>query len=211
MGFWSKLGSIGASIGSALIPGGGLVKDAIKAGIGAGGAALGAASSSSANNRGEKFAGQMDLERLLMERDQQFQDQQINRAQEGRAGQSDAWRKLLSASHMMSPGSRPQLSPYSVKPRAISTQETRGGGALIEEALKRLEGGNPMAPVTQRPMSVDPRLLDSSGFEKWGGLLGAGLTGVGSMMTPGQPSLGTPSKVVPPTGEELEAWLFGGQ
>lgn len=189
MSFWSKLAKGlaigGAGLGTALSFGaaapalgaalgglgiGGATGGALASGLGAASAGLGALSGAQANNRGEKFGGQLDLERLLMERDQQFQNQQIARQQEGRAGASDAWRKLLSASHALSPGSRPHLSPYSVTPRAITNEEARGGGSLIEEVLKRLEGGNPLPQVTQRPMNVDPKLLDAGMLEKLSGI-----------------------------------------
>lgn len=170
MGFWSTLGNIGLSVGSALIPGGSLVKDGIKAGIGAAGAGLGAASQGSANNRGEKLAGQMDLERLLMDRDAQFQSQSIAREQEGRAGGNDAWRRLIAAQRTLSPGAKPQLSPYSIAPRQATGAEMQGADAMSNEVMARLLGGNPMPQVQQRQMNVDPGLMDPSGFEKFSGL-----------------------------------------
>src|SRR5688572_27604811 len=102
MGFWSKLGKGlaigGAGLGTALSFGaaapalgaalGGLglsgaAGTGLASGLGALGAGLGAIGQGEATNRGEKFGGQLDLERLLMDRDDQFQRQQIAREQEG--------------------------------------------------------------------------------------------------------------------------------
>lgn len=170
MGFWSTLGKIGlGAAGAAAAPftgGASLMATLGSAGLGAAGAASGAFSQSQANNRGEKYGGQIDLERLLMERERNNQTMRINREQEGRASSSDAFRKLLASTHLLSPGSRPQLSPYSVKPRAVTTEEMRGSGAMIDDSLRRLEGGNPIPQVTDRPVNVDPNLLNAGWLEQ---------------------------------------------
>jgi hypothetical protein len=149
------------------------------------GAALGAASDAKAKNRGEKFGGQLDLEHLLMQRDQQNQDMSIAREQEGRSGATDAYRKLLATSHVLNPSAKPQLAgPYAVAPRQASDAEVSGAGALQGEVMKRLQGGNPIAPVLPRPVTandaafrVDPKLLDASTGESIMGWLGALLRG----------------------------------
>ena len=187
MSIWSTLGKIGLGIGgvaAAPFTGGASLLPTI---LGAAGAGLGAISSAKASNRGEKFGGQLGLEQLLMQRDQQFQNQSIAREQEGRTGASDAWKKLLSASHALSPGSRPHLSPYSVPSRGITGEEARGAGSLIDSSLGRLEGGNPIAPVTQRPLSVDPSLLDPGMLEKILGYAAPGLTTWSSLLKKQQP------------------------
>lgn len=191
MSFWSKLGGIGASIGAALIPGGSLLKDGIKAGLGAAGAGLSAASQSSANNRGEKFSGQIDLEKLLMERDQKAQEQRIAREQEGRAGATDAWHKLLATNHLTNPGARPQLSPYSIAPRQPSQMELNGADQLSREVAGRLSGGNPIPQVVDRPLSVDPNLLNAGKFENIAGIGGAGLSVLAQLLKKHQtPNIG---------------------
>lgn len=144
--------------------------------LGAGGAALGAFSQGQATNRGEKFGGQLELERLLQERDQQMFDQRVAREAEGREGQSDAWRKLLAGSHALSPGDRPQLSPYSRAPRTLTPDEQTAAEAMVYEAQKRLQGGNPIPEVRDRQMSVDPKLLNAGIWEKILGTGGAGLS-----------------------------------
>lgn len=144
------------------------------------GGVLSAISDTKAKNRGEKFGGQMDLERLLMDREQGYQDMRISREQEGRAGSSDAWRKLLAAQHTLSPGARPQLAgPYSIAPRQATEAETTGADALTREVMTRLQGGNPIPGVTERPLEVDRRLMDPSKGESILGWLGAILGGVG--------------------------------
>ena len=174
MGFWSGLlKGLGAAGAAAAVPfTGGASLATLPAILGMAGAGLAAATSGAAKNRGEKFGGQVDLERLLMERDQQYQTQQIQREQEGRAGQSNAWRALLAAQHTMAPGARPQLSPYSLAPRQATGPELSGADALTQQMLARLRGGNPITPVTQRPVGVDAKLLNPGKLERLGGIAG---------------------------------------
>lgn len=193
MGFWSGLGKA-LSIGGSLIPGVGPI-------LGAAGAGLGAISQGQANNRGEKLAGQMDLERLLMDRDESLFGRQLAREQEGRAGSSDAWRKLLSAQRLMNPGSRPQLSPYSVAPRQSSTEELSGADALTREVLARLQGGNPIPQVTERPMNVDPSLMDPGVFERIAGYASPALSYLGRQ----------PQTIANSRGDALARILAGAQ
>jgi hypothetical protein len=196
MGFWSTFGKIalpaasiaaapftgGSSLLGLLGTGGKAVADIIgKAGpaIGAAGSALGAASQGAATNRGQEFSGQALLEQLLQQRDSQFQNQTIAREQEGRASGTDAWRKLLASQRTLSPSTRPSLSPYSVAPRQATDTERQGASAMSAEVMARLQGGNPMAPVTQRPLAMDPSLLQAGGLEKTSGWLAPLLTFLG--------------------------------
>jgi hypothetical protein len=183
MGWLSAIGKgLGAIGGIAAAPfTGGASLAALPAILGAGGAALGAISQGQASNRGQEFGGQLDLERLLMDRDAQFQNQQIAREQEGRTSGKDAWRRLLSAQHTISPGARPSLSPYSVAPRQATGAELQGADAMTQEVLARLMGGNPIAEPTQRPLAVDPKLLKSGWLEKLAGYGGAGLSAYGAL------------------------------
>lgn len=169
MGFWSGLGKVlgvAGGIAGAPFTGGASLIPTI---AGAAGAGLGALAQGKAQNRGAEFGGQMDLERLLMDRDQQFFGNQLAREQEGREGSSDAFRKLLASARVLSPGPRPQLSKYSVAPRQVSVAELTGAEALQAEVLKRLQGGNPIAMPTMRPSQVDPRLLKPGLFERIAG------------------------------------------
>jgi hypothetical protein len=183
VGFWSGLGKIGGAIGSvAAIPfTGGLSAAALPGIIGAAGAGLGAISQGQAQNRGQEFEGQLDLERLLMDRDSQFFNQNMARQQEGRESGQDAWRRLLSAQRTISPGPRPQLSKYSIAPRQSTGAELQGADAMTQEVMARLQGGNPIAAPTQRPMSVDPKLLKSGWLEKLLGYGGAAASAYGAM------------------------------
>ena len=174
MGLWGSLLKIGGAVAAPFTGGASLALT----GLGAG---LGAASQGMANNRGEKFAGQMDLERLMLEREQQLQNQQIDREQEGRAGASDAWRKLLSTQHTLAPGARPQLSPYSIAPRQPNEAEQVGANYLGGQSLARLQNGNPIPQVTQHPLQVDPKLLNAGWLERLLGIGGAGLGVYGAL------------------------------
>jgi hypothetical protein len=181
MGFWGGLGKVlgvaGGIAGAPFTGGASLIPSL----IGAGGAALGAISQGKAQNRGAEFGGQMDLEQLLMARDQQQFGNSLAREQEGRAGSSDAWRKLLAAQRVASPGARPQLSPYSMAPRQSTGAELQGADALTQEVLARLQGGNPIAAPVQRPMAVDPELLKAGWLEKLAGYGGAGMSAYGAL------------------------------
>lgn len=218
-GILKGIGNIGLSIGSSLIPGGSLAKDALKAGIGAAGSAIGAMSQGGAQNRDAQFSGQMDLAQMLSLRDEELQrlraqadndytSNQVAREQEGRVGRSDAWHKLLSAQHTLNPGAAPQLAgKYNIAPRQASDAERSGADALTSEVMARLQGGNPIAEVQKRdpkfdydPMStIDPRLMKPGTGEKLGGILSPILSGIGGIMNAGgntgvmgPPKMGTP-------------------
>lgn len=194
MGLGSILGKIGGSIGA--IAGapftGGASLAALGPILGAGGAALGGFASDSAKNRDAQFSGQMDLATLLNQREMQRQQltagadndytsNQIARSQEGRASGQDAWRKLLASQHTLDPGARPQLAgPYNVAPRQANPIERQGADAMANEVMQRLQGGNPIAEVTKRPVNlqydpmstVDPALLKTPGGENLSNILG---------------------------------------
>lgn len=187
MGFWGSLAKIGGAVGAGIAAPltGGASLTALPTILGGAGAALGAASQGMASNRGSQFDGQLALQRLLMDRDQQGQDLAIARQQEGRAGTSDAWRKLLSAQHTLSPGARPSLSPYSMAPRQATEAERSGADALTQEVMARLQGGNPIPEVKQSPLQVDPKLLKGSKTESILGWLSPALTAFGPKKTAG--------------------------
>ncbi len=156
MGFWSTLGKIGLGVGGAVaapFTGGASLIPTL---IGAGGAAAGAISQGQANNRGEKFGGQLDMERALIER-----ELMSNQSRQG------AWRGLQSAQHVINPGPRPQLSKYSVAPRQAGPAELSGADALTREVSARLQRGPSQA-------AIDPKLLDPGIMER---ILGYGSLG----------------------------------
>jgi hypothetical protein len=151
MGFWGALGKgLGIAGGALAAPftGGASLIPTI---MGAAGAGLGAISEGKAKNRGEKFGGQLDLERALLERE-------MGNMRSG----GDAWRRLQAAQRTKSPGARPQLSPYSVAPRQATGAELSGADAMTREVMARLQRG-PMEA------QVDPDLLDSGWFERIAG------------------------------------------
>lgn len=184
MSFWSALKNIGSAAAplANVIPGVGPVLGGI---LGAAGAGLGAMGQSQAQNRGAKLTAQGDMERLLLEREQQLQQQQIARQQSGQSSGSDAWRKLMSAEHIGTPGARPQnAGAYNVAPRQATEAQLYGADLLKREAMKRLEGGNPIPEVTQHQMAMDPKLMNAGGLEKFAGVAGAGLSFLGRPQQP---------------------------
>jgi hypothetical protein len=139
-----------------------------------------------AHNRGEKFGGQLDMERALMER-----ELMNNQSRKG------AWQGLLSAQHTINPGPQPQLAgKYNIAPRQATGAELGGADALTQEVLARLLSGPGKA-------QIDPKLLNSGIMEK---LLGYGSTGAGILgalqRSPGLPTNSAPDmgKVTPPPG-----------
>lgn len=185
MGFWSalgKIGSVAAPIAANFIPG---VGPALGAAMGAAGAGLGALGQSQAQNRGAKLTAQGDMERLLLEREAQLQQQQIARQAEGRASGSDAWRKLMAAEHLGTPGARPQnAGPYNVAPRQATEAQLFGADQMKNEVMKRLQGGNPIPEVSQHPLAMDPKLMNPGKMEQFAGLAGAGLSFLGRPQPP---------------------------
>lgn len=184
MGFWSTLGKIGGAAGSiAAIPfSGGLSMAALPGILGAGGAALGAIGQSQAQNRDAKLGAQSDLEQLLLQRaqidaqsDRDYFDQGIRREQEGRASGTDAYRKLLAAQRTLSPGERPNVSPYAAPRRQPTDMERQGADAMTAEVMARLQGGNPIQAPTLRaplpPSAMDPRLMQPGKLESISGWL----------------------------------------
>jgi hypothetical protein len=202
---------------------GGASLSAIPSLLGAGGAGAGAGSQGMASNRGTKFGGQIDLEKLLLERDQNnflnqsksqndafanqstsqndFLKNQISAAQEGRDSGGDAWRRLMSAQHVLSPTPNPNLAgPYTPQSRQRTDAERTGAQGMSAEVLQRLLGGNPIsapnavtAPTAvQAPnrqitnndsgFRVDPKLLDPGLLEKILGIASPLLSGVGGLM-----------------------------
>lgn len=210
MGFWSGLlKGLGAAGAAAAVPfSGGASLTALPSILGIAGAGLAGASQGAASNRGNKFEGQLGLQSLLMQRDQQNFQNSIAREQEGRAGATDAWRKLLSAQHTLSPAAMPNITPYAAAQRMPTDAERTGADALTAEVLKRLQGGNPIAPFQQSPNGVDPSLLDPGLFERIAGYASPVLTGLSALqqrpplvMSAKQPSIqrlamsGTPQNI----------------
>lgn len=176
-GFFKGLLKVGASA----IPGVGPL-------LGAAGAATGSISQAKASNRGEQFGGQMDLQRLLMERDQQAFNNDVLYQREGRTSQSDAARKLIASQRLSSPSAKPMLSPYDTPQRTPTGMEMQGMDALSREVLARLQGGNPLQRPTQAPMQVDPKLLKAGKLEQILGYASPALSFLGRM--PDRSSLG---------------------
>lgn len=179
-GLGKALGVAGSVIGAPFT--GGASLGALPTILSAGGKAAGALAQGQAANRGTQYEGQLDLERLLMDRDRQYQDQQIQREQAGRTSETDTLRKLLSAQHVGNPAAMTQLSPYSVAPRQATDVERSTADDLTQQLMARLQAGNPIAPVSQRPLSVDPRLLKPGTGESLSGWLGALLPGAGAVL-----------------------------
>ena len=168
MGFWGTLGKIAGAVGAGVAAPltGGASLTALPTILGAAGAGLGAISSGHASNRGQEFGGQLALQNLLMNRDQQAFNNSISREQEGRASATDAIKKLLGAQRILNPMQRPNVSPYSAPQRQYTDAERTGAQALSDEVMQRLQGGNPIGPFVQSPMQVDPRLLKPGTLER---------------------------------------------
>src|SRR5688572_27974682 len=94
MGFWSTLGKIGGIVGGiagAPFTGGASMIPAL---AGAAGSMLGGAGQAAAQNRGAGMDAMVGAEEVNRRRQRDFYDFLLNREQEGRAGSTDALRKL---------------------------------------------------------------------------------------------------------------------
>lgn len=195
MGFLDILKTLGKD---ALNIGTGGISGAVTDLFGAGGAAAGGYAKDAASNRDAQYAGQLDLAKLLAQRDQNqaqlnlnadnsYTSNQIARQQEGDASAQNAWRRLLSAQHTLSPSAMPNITPYAMARRQPTDAETQGANALTSEVMQRLQGGNPITPVTRTdvtlgydPMStVDPNLLKAGTGERLSNILGPALAFLG--------------------------------
>ncbi len=183
MGFMDVLKGIG-KVGLGFLSGGP---------VGAIGAGIGAVSQGKAQNRGEKLSGQFDLEQMLMARDSDLFNRQVGREEEGRTSGNDAWKRLMQAQHVINPGPRPQLAgKYSIAPRQSTEAELSGADAMTREVMARLQGGNPIAEQRERPMAIDPKLLDPGMLERILGYGSMGLSAVGALRKPPIPSRSVP-------------------
>lgn len=183
MGFWSVLGNIGKGLIG--LGGGGTDEGKIASRVaeilGGAGAGLGAYSQARASNRGNQFAGQLDLGQLLLQRealkgqaDRDYHSQSLSREQDGRAGRRSAWLDLHRAQRTLSPAQRPNVSPYAAPQRMSTAEERAGADALTREVMARLQGGNPLPEVTRREVAtpnVDTDLLRAGGAERVTGVL----------------------------------------
>lgn len=166
----TNAGALGAGVGGSAAGGSalGFLGNNWQDIAGAAGNVMGGISRTQASNRQDEFGGQGLLAALQGTADRDFSQQTIAREQEGRAGRSSAWKDLLSAQHTLSPGARPQLAgQYNVAPRQATGAERTGADAMSQEVMARLQGGNPIAPVTRRdPLaSIDPKLLKAGKLE----------------------------------------------
>ena len=114
-----------------------------------------------AQNDASKRNYQLDLQRLLMDSQGQAFNQNVAREQVGAATASDAWRKLLATQYAQ--GGRqalPNVSPYATPQRSLAGLQP-GADALTQELMKRLQGGNPIQPVTPFvPFANDKKKAD---------------------------------------------------
>lgn len=157
------------------------------------GRALGKGSQAAADNRSAGVESAALAEQLNQSRQRSFLEQMLAREQEGRAGSTDAWKKLQQAEYMTqagpytaptvtSQGKPTQLASFGFGPKAATGNELAGADALKTEALKRLQGGNPM-PEVKDPgqFQFDPNLMKPGMFERLAGLAGPVLSGLGGL------------------------------
>jgi hypothetical protein len=183
MGFLSALGKIGGFAAKLLpIPGAGLIGDA----IGAAGDMASAGSQAAAHNRGTKLDAQLYEEQANQARQQNFIDQLAQRAQEGRASGTDAWKKLQQAEYLgtATEGYKPKngLPSYGFGPKAATESERLGAASMRDESLQRFREGNSI-PEIKDPgqFRLDPKNLNAGMWEKLGGILGPGLSTFGAL------------------------------
>lgn len=162
MSFWSMLGKIGAGVAAPFTGGASLAAIPAIDGLGK---ALSSGSQAAAGNRGAM------MEALLAQDQMRLAGRQDDRSRE-----SDAWKKMLHAGYVKNVQPQgPMFSPYA-KPVAMPSDEARSSAGLLEaEMMKRLQPGGGFQP------SDLSKYMKPSGWEKWGGILGAGLTGLSTL------------------------------
>jgi hypothetical protein len=163
MSFWKALGKIGA-IGAAPFTGGASLS--VLPLIDAVGSAASAGSQAAASNRGTRLQALMDADQMRMAA-----------AREQRASESDILRKLAQTAYLRQGGSQFKPSTqysYSFAPRAASAEQMRSAGDLERELLRRMV--NPMQ------LSDYGKDMKPGFWEKFGGIVGAGATGLSAAM-----------------------------
>ena len=184
--FAAGAGGVGAAAGSAAAAGGGsslLSKIANYAKdpdvLGAIGSGLSAGADTAAHNRGVNMSAEETAQMIRMRQDQQYRDAMVQRAQEGRASGSDAWRKLNSAEYVAGRTSdytpREGLPSYGFGPKASTPAQIAAAAAQRDEAMGRLQGGNPL-PAPTAPTPFEFQTQGPGMFERIAGIAGPGLS-----------------------------------
>ena len=157
--------------------------------FGSGAEAFGASADASAANRGTRMEAAYDAELLNQAARRDYNDSVIKREQEGRIGRDSAWKAALAANHVanrgdfQAPDYLAGMTNYSFTPKAATEGEQAAAGGLRDEAMARLRGGNPIAPIEKRPdFQFDPKDMTPSTMEKVSPWLGGGLKFLGSWL-----------------------------
>lgn len=132
---------------------------------------------------------------------QRFFDEMLAREKEGRDSGNNAFKGMQQAAYVQGGGSEfhPRDGQHSlgIGPHAATADEMAGAGAFKAELMNRLQNGNqmmmPESPeaiaAIERPAdyTIDPKLLQPGGMEKYGGMVGTGLTMFDAMRRGQQP------------------------
>lgn len=152
----------GAGAGAAGGAGGGLFRDIMDSGvIGLAGELLGDAADTSAHNRGVQMDAQQAEALFNLQQDKQYRDALADRERVGMETGNNALKNIQRTEYIannqgytppsvQSQGQQRQLASYGFGPKASTETEKAGAAGIGQEALQRLQGGNPI-PQVQAP------------------------------------------------------------
>lgn len=185
MSIWSAIGKglgiAGAVVGAPFTGGGTLaaIPGIIGKVAGPASQAIGAATQSAANNRGEQLDASILQQQLRDNEARDYNDANLARSVEGRASGNDALKNVLRTQYIQNrQGYTPKngLPSYGFGPTASTDVEKQGAAAYGNEAMGRLEGGNPLPAPHQANFTLDPNLTHQSMWEKVGNVAAPALS-----------------------------------
>lgn len=145
--------------------------------FGAAGAALGAGAQSAAHNRGVQFDADIAGAQLKQQAERDYNDQMLKREDEGRKKQRNAWEMMNRGAYMKNAPDNlntTMLSPYSKAIAGPDAGQRAAATGMFDQMSQHLSEGNTMEKPTR--VGADVKVGQPGFFEKWGGIIGPGMT-----------------------------------
>jgi hypothetical protein len=174
--------------------------------VGAAGKALEGTAAGAAHNRGVELDANIENAKLKQQAERDYDNANIARSADDRAGQKSAWEMLNHAAYVANAPkdlNTTKLSPYSKSIAGPGDDARAGASALMGQTRDdlmsgrfRTNGGAPL-PMPQRT-GADVTIPRPGAFERIGGILGPVFTGVGGVAQRTTEPVSRP-QVEPPT------------
>lgn len=182
MSLWSTLAKVAGIVGAPFTGGASLIPTIASAA----GDAIGAATSASAKNRGTKIDAGLAEEQVNQNRQQELRNSLVQREQDRRAGGNNAFRELQHAQYLQGAGGytpKNGLKSFGFGPKASTDYEKQMAANYAQEQGQRLEAKDSLTPQVTDPgaYQIDPKLMNSSMWEKLGGIAAPILSGYGDI------------------------------